>query len=131
MHYLGRNIRYLRKRLSKNQGEIAALVDKGQTTVGNWEKGVSEPSLGDLLILSNYFGISVDALLRTDLAESGRKEAVREEVGREEDRPDYHHEAEHGPSMVMERSEDLLIPILKEIESIRQEINEMKERLGS
>jgi transcriptional regulator with XRE-family HTH domain len=121
MHYLGRNIRHLRKKLSKNQGEIAELVNKGQTTVGNWEKGVSEPSLGDLLILSNYFGISVDALLRTDLAEAGKKPSA----------PDYRHEtAEPVSPMVMERSEDLLVPILKEIESIRQEINEMKERFG-
>jgi transcriptional regulator with XRE-family HTH domain len=121
MHYLGRNIRHLRKRLSKNQGEIAELVDKGQTTVGNWEKGVSEPSLGDLLILSDYFGISVDALLRTDLTEAGRKQGAA----------DYQHEpAGSGSPMVMEGSEELLIPILKEIESIRQEINEMKERFG-
>jgi transcriptional regulator with XRE-family HTH domain len=121
MHYLGRNIRHLRKKLSKNQGEIAELVNKGQTTIGNWEKGVSEPSLGDLLILSNYFGVSLDALLRTDLADAGRKQGP----------PDYDHEpAEARPPMVMERSEELLVPILKEIESIRQEINDMKERFG-
>src|SRR5271156_1530289 len=70
MHYLGKNMRYLRKQLSKTQSEIASLIQKGQTTIGNWENGISEPSLNELLIISNYFDISVDTLLKFDLAEA-------------------------------------------------------------
>src|ERR1700749_792381 len=68
MHYLGKNMRYLRKQLSKTQSEIAALLKKGQTTIGNWENGISEPSLEELVILSNYFDITLDTLVKVDLS---------------------------------------------------------------
>ena len=70
MHFLGKNLRHLRKQSSRTQSEIASLIQKGQTTIGNWENGISEPSLNELLIISNYFDIPVDTLLKVDLAES-------------------------------------------------------------
>lgn len=70
MHFLGKNLRHLRKQSSKTQSEIASLIQKGQTTIGNWENGISEPSLNELLIISNYFDIPVDTLLKIDLAEA-------------------------------------------------------------
>ena len=70
MHFLGKNLRHLRKQSSRTQSEIASLIQKGQTTIGNWENGISEPSLNELLIISNYFDIPVDTLLKIDLAES-------------------------------------------------------------
>jgi transcriptional regulator with XRE-family HTH domain len=68
MHFLGKNLRYLRRQSAKTQSEIASLIQKGQTTIGNWENGISEPSLNELLIISNYFDISIDLLLKTDLS---------------------------------------------------------------
>lgn len=68
MNFLGKNIRYIRKQLSKTQSEIASLLKKGQTTIGNWENGISEPNLEELVVLSNYFDISLDTLIKTDLA---------------------------------------------------------------
>jgi len=70
MHFLGKNLRHLRKQSSKTQSEVASLIQKGQTTIGNWENGISEPSLNELLIISNYFDISIDTLLKVDLAET-------------------------------------------------------------
>jgi transcriptional regulator with XRE-family HTH domain len=70
MHFLGKNLRHLRKQSSRTQSEIASLIQKGQTTIGNWENGISEPSLNELLIISNYFDIPIDTLLKTDLAET-------------------------------------------------------------
>ena len=70
MHFLGKNLRHLRKQSSRTQSEIASLIQKGQTTIGNWENGISEPSLNELLIISNYFDISVDVLLKADLSET-------------------------------------------------------------
>src|ERR1700760_35087 len=69
MHFLGKNLRHLRKQSSRTQSEIASLIQKGQTTIGNWENGISEPSLNELLVISNFFDIPVDTLLKIDLAE--------------------------------------------------------------
>ena len=68
MNFLGKKLRHLRRQSAKTQSEIASLIQKGQTTIGNWENGISEPSLNELLIISNYFDISIDALLKTDLS---------------------------------------------------------------
>jgi transcriptional regulator with XRE-family HTH domain len=70
MHFLGKNLRHLRRQSAKTQSEIASLIQKGQTTIGNWENGISEPSLNELLIISNYFDIPIDTLLKTDLSET-------------------------------------------------------------
>lgn len=135
MHFLGKNLRYLRKKSSQNQDDIAFLVNKGQTTIGNWENGVSEPSLGDLLIISNYFGIPVDVLLKTDLTQQQAPAAAAEKnrVPSGERIPSKEPlEYDHGKeeiSMVQESAEDRLFPILEEIRAIRSEIENIKSRL--
>ena len=77
MHFLGKNLRLLRKRSAKTQSDIASLIKKGQTTVGNWENGISEPSIDELLLISNYFDISLDTLVKIDLAEAKEKEKAK------------------------------------------------------
>ena len=129
MHFLGKNIRYLRKKSHQNQEDIALLVGKGQTTIGNWENGVSEPSLDDLLIISNYFGIPVDALLKTDLAISARRMEESQADDQGKTPLIYDHDHEGIISMVREREIDELSPILDEIKTIREEIASIKSRL--
>lgn len=67
MNYFKENIKFLRKQKSITQGSIALQVDKGQTTIGNWENGISEPNINELILLSNFFGISLTDLVCTDL----------------------------------------------------------------
>jgi transcriptional regulator with XRE-family HTH domain len=136
MNFLGKNLLHLRTNSSQRQADIALLVDKGQTTIGNWEKGVSEPCIRDLLILSNYFGIPVDILLRSDLAEAHR---VFGAVGDEDGGAGavgmtvkYKHDHNTiGQSLArentgMENIEDMLAPIRREIESMREDMAQIK-----
>jgi transcriptional regulator with XRE-family HTH domain len=122
MHYLGKNMRYLRKQLSKTQSEIASLIKKGQTTIGNWENGISEPNLDELLIISNFFDIPLDPLVKIDLAEvsaphrPGAANAVP-----------YDHSPET-PAQVRER-DDKLSYVLQEIKSLREEMERLHLRL--
>jgi transcriptional regulator with XRE-family HTH domain len=69
--HLATNIRFLRKQSRKTQVELASLLDKRQTTIANWENGVSEPNLEELLIIINLFGISPNEMLLYDL-ETGK-----------------------------------------------------------
>src|SRR5580698_9148165 len=111
MHYLGKNMRYLRKQLSKTQSEIASLLKKGQTTVGNWENGISEPNLDELITLSNYFDIPLDILVREDLSATsgymGRRPAGSVK---------YDHSTE--ALTVVREKEDKFFYVLDEIKSI-------------
>lgn len=67
MNYFSKNLKYLLKRFGVKQGELAEQVGKKQTTISNWINEVSEPDVSQLLIIHHYFGISLDALVKTDL----------------------------------------------------------------
>ena len=122
MHFLGKNLRYLRKQSSKTQSEIAALIKKGQTTVGNWENGISEPNLEELLIISNYFDIPLDTLLKVDLSEM----SVFQRQGSSNVTPYDHSEGE--PLQVRERDTQWNY-VLQEIKSLREEVERINSRL--
>ena len=120
MHYLGNNLRYLRKQMSKTQSEIASLIKKGQTTIGNWENGISEPNLDELLVISNFFDIPLDMLIKIDLAESnpGHKPAVT-------GLSPYDYTTDASPVV----REDKLSYVLQEIKSLREEMERLHARL--
>jgi len=127
MNFLGKNIRHLRKQSAKTQSEIASLLKKGQTTIGNWENGVSEPNLEELILLSNYFDIPLDTLVMTDLAAASghtpRHPAATVTYDGSAENPN--------PNVVMEGGEDLTIvryrenrlsEVLQELKNIREDI---------
>jgi len=120
MHFLGKNLRYLRKQSSKTQSEIAALIKKGQTTVGNWENGISEPNLEELLIISNYFDIPLDTLLKADLSEM----SLFQRQGVSNVTP-----YEHGEGELSQVREDKWSYVLQEIKSLREEVERINARL--
>lgn len=122
MHFLGKNLRYLRKQSSKTQSEIASLIKKGQTTVGNWENGISEPNLEELLIISNYFDIPLDTLLKVDLSEVN----LFQRPGTSSVTPYEHSDGEL--AQVRER-EDKWSYVLQEIKSLREEVERINARL--
>lgn len=66
--FFGKNLRFLRKRNRINQQAIAEHVGKRQTTIGNWENGVTEPRPQDILLLAKFFDVSEEDLLFKDLA---------------------------------------------------------------
>ena len=65
------NLRYLRKRTGKTQGELSVDLGIGRTTVANYEAGVSEPSIDILLNMINHFGVNADMLLSRNLTKEG------------------------------------------------------------
>lgn len=120
MHFLGKNLRWLRKQSSKTQSEIAALIKKGQTTVGNWENGISEPNLEELLIISNYFDIPLDTLLKVDLSEVNvyqRQGSAGSTV------------YDHSNTEASTAKEDKLNYVLEEIKNLREEMERINSRL--
>lgn len=122
MHYLGKNLRYLRKQMSKTQSEIASLIKKGQTTIGNWENGISEPNLDELLVISNFFDIPLDALIKVDLAETNmahRPTLTGAAV--------YDHGLEASPAA--QEKDDRLSYVLQEIKSLREEMARLDARI--
>jgi transcriptional regulator with XRE-family HTH domain len=122
MHFLGKNLRHLRKQSSRTQSEVASLIQKGQTTIGNWENGISEPSLNELLIISNYFDISVDNLLKVDLAEA------QVPISRSGGLPRAYIPNDKEP-LKAEESGNAMAYVLKEIRDMQQKIEQLSARL--
>ena len=122
MHFLGKNLRHLRKQSARTQSEVASLIQKGQTTIGNWENGISEPSLNELLIISNYFDISVDALLKFDLAES------QVPISRPTGLPRIYSPNDKEP-LKAEEPGNAMAYVLKEIRDMQQKIEQLTARL--
>ena len=122
MHFLGKNLRHLRKQSSRTQSEIASLIQKGQTTIGNWENGISEPSLNELLIISNYFDIPVDSLLKVDLAETQGSAARPGGINR-------NYPSNDREQLKAEDPGNTLAYVLREIKDMQQKIEHLSTRL--
>lgn len=69
---LSKNLKFLRSKSGKNQTEIGLQLGKAHTSIGNWEKGISEPSLEEISELARIFEISPSDLIYSDL-ENGKK----------------------------------------------------------
>ncbi len=53
----------LRKENGLTQKQIAKILNKSETGYASWEQGLAEPSINDLIILSNFYNVSIDELV--------------------------------------------------------------------
>ena len=58
-----RRLRDLREDHDKTQQQIADILGTSQTMYARYERGANEPPLRHLLVLADYYGVSVDYLL--------------------------------------------------------------------
>jgi len=65
-----KNLKFLRVKSGKNQTDIGLQMNKAHTTIGNWEKGISEPNFNEIEIIANLFKISPGELLYNNLEKS-------------------------------------------------------------
>lgn len=57
-------LKKIRKYRGITQGELAKDLHISQTSVSKYERGLSEPDIEMLIALADYFGISIDELIR-------------------------------------------------------------------
>lgn len=74
----------LRKKAGLSQEELGQQVGVSRQTVSKWELGQSYPDFQRLVSLSDYFGISMDALVKdidvTDVRNKNNSEKQLEEM---------------------------------------------------
>ena len=61
-------LKELRERKKISQSELAKKIGVSQSAIGIWESGTGDPSADMMVIISNYFGVSVDYLLGKEKA---------------------------------------------------------------
>ena len=65
--YINSNIKFLRKRKSLTQETMANAIGISRSKLAGYELNINPP-LDNLLVISDYLGVSIDVLLRKDLA---------------------------------------------------------------
>jgi transcriptional regulator with XRE-family HTH domain len=62
------NLKYLRKKHGQSQQDLADVLSIPRSTLSGYERGYSEPPISTLIRLSEYYQISIDALVKSRLA---------------------------------------------------------------
>ena len=57
------NLKNLRKVSNIDQSKLAEQLNVSSKTVSHWETGYTEPSINQLILLANYFDVTVDDLI--------------------------------------------------------------------
>ncbi|KAF5070183.1 helix-turn-helix protein [anaerobic digester metagenome] len=81
MNIFASNIKLLRKRRGRTQDDVAFALDMKRSTLSGYENEVAQPGIEALLQLSNYYGVSVDTLLKIDLSALRESELSQLEKG--------------------------------------------------
>lgn len=63
MIIIGDNIRHLREQLNLRQDELGEKVGVGGATISSWEKGRTEPNMGYVQKLADFFNVTTDYLI--------------------------------------------------------------------
>jgi transcriptional regulator with XRE-family HTH domain len=66
--FFSSNIKFLRKRRQRTQDDVAVALNMKRSTLSGYENQVAQPSVEVLLAFSDYFGISIDTLIKVDLS---------------------------------------------------------------
>jgi len=75
-----KNLSYLRKQKGMTQAELANKINVDQTTIGRWEDGNREPTVGNVANISDVFNVSIPDLLNKDLTINDNQELNQQEI---------------------------------------------------
>lgn len=64
---LNRNLLFLLKEFDATQSDLASHVGVSQNSISNWINEISSPNAPALVKIHQYFGVSIDALLLTNI----------------------------------------------------------------
>ncbi len=62
--HIAENITRLRKENNETQMQLAGAIGVSNKTISKWEKGESEPELMHIAAIAEYYGVSMDSLIK-------------------------------------------------------------------
>ena len=65
---LGNNLKYLRKKYKLSQQDLSDILELPRTTLGDYERGKTEPNIAMLIRMADHFTIKVDELIARDIS---------------------------------------------------------------
>jgi transcriptional regulator with XRE-family HTH domain len=125
-----KNLRFLRKKENLNQEQIAVLFNKKANTVGNWENQKSEPSLAELIRLGEYFKVTTQDLVHTDL-ENLSETAGMASRQMNDQKVKLYDTQELSTGIANEENPDAFWIILRELRALNQKVDLLVSDLNS
>jgi transcriptional regulator with XRE-family HTH domain len=122
MHFLGDNLSYLRKKKGLLQSQMQQEIGFTRSTWSNYENGLAEPSVENLLRIAHFFDVSLDSLLGSDLSTTV---ATEKTAGRDRQPLPYELVPESYSAVKEPRQE--LTNILEELKRLREEIQRIRQ----
>ena len=66
-NYFASNIKHLRKVNRLTRKDLAVKLGKTANAISNWEQGIRQPTVNDMVVIANYFNIDIMDLYEEDL----------------------------------------------------------------
>ena len=67
MHFR-ENIKFLRNRKNRTQDDVSNALGMKRSTLSGYENGVAQPNIDAIILFSKYYDLSIDTLLKINLA---------------------------------------------------------------
>ncbi|MBO5395192.1 MAG: helix-turn-helix transcriptional regulator [Clostridia bacterium] len=67
MNYFATNLKTLRKEKNLTQPQLAQALNVSKGMISLWENEICEPTASNIIAVANFFNISIDDLLLTNL----------------------------------------------------------------
>ena len=67
MNYFASNLKVLRKENGLSQPQLAKELNVSKGMISFWENGTCEPTASNIIIVAEFFGVSIDELLLTQM----------------------------------------------------------------
>jgi len=80
MHFSS-NIKLLRKRKGRTQDDVAFTLKLKRSTLSGYENEIAQPGIEALMAISKYYSVSIDTLIKIDLASLSESQLSQLEKG--------------------------------------------------
>ena len=119
---ISKNLKYLRKKKGLTQLQLRSDLGFTRSTWSNYENGLTNPSIDDLVAFSNFFGVSLDELILHDLEvrnplpeKPGKRKSAHQPVTYADNETNTY------------SSEPDIVYVLKELKKLMEEVNMIKD----
>lgn len=77
---ISQNLIYLRKNQKLTQGEFAEKISYSDKTISKWENGDAIPDVETLNLIAQFYNVSIDAIINSDLQKIVTKEKSKTNI---------------------------------------------------
>ena len=130
MNHFKANLKYLRSVFSIGQEPLARHLGKSRNTISNWQTGVSEPNIEELITLSKVFDVRLDILVMVNIEEEDLISATHikefEKRGNLQKNPIEYETTDMPPTLSNEPDTPYLKAVLNTLQNLNESVGKLR-----